>query len=243
MSKVWDRLFKKPPPVDDREDWSVSPEAGAYIYLPNLANQKGNDAEDFYSNGTYTRILLGSYQEMCHRMKLNPSVQLANGILVKVKNLTPMDGVQTAVVGERSARLANSTLVDFDDSGLADEFITTLSAYTAADGDSPDMQAKLTVLSKAELMLLGRSVHVSNRLFMQRFFALIDKRKQDLDGWYGARVDEVMASVGMILNYMVEEGMILASPDAEEAFRHRTHALTGGKGDITALYREAGRYD
>lgn len=238
--KLWDRAFAKPPPVLSRDDWAMSPEAHEYVYLPNALSQQGDAAEDYYSNGLYTGIMLGAYQRMCRKVGINPVVKLSNGVSKDVLSMTPMDGVQTGKTGERAARLANSRLADCDDSLYMREFLAELPIER--EDDASEKQARLTVLSKLELILAGKSTHVSNRLFVQRFLEGLNEHHDALQNLFGNSLGKVLSNISLILNAMVDEGMILASAETEDIFMHRIYSFTAGKGDIVNIYREAGRY-
>ena len=205
---VWESLFCKPKAVYDLKAWADSEDYRKYVYLPNCSGQVGSRAEDFNSNSMYTLVMLKAYQNMCRKEGINPTVELKSGANFKVLSLTTFHGIDTVTEAERSAGLANSKLVDFDDSSFAKYYINEV---INLDQDSYDNEpAKKTVLSKSELILSGKTSHKYNQIFVKRFFEMVElEYQQEFIDSFGADVADIQARVYSHLRSMIVEGLIL----------------------------------
>lgn len=207
---VWNAIFKKPPPVFDRQHWAESEVSDKFIYIPNCTKFEGASAEDCNSNALYTQVMLEAYQEVCRARKVNPLVRLHTGSEVPVLNLRPFQASQTHIPGERASGFANSTLVDFDDGSFAKDFITAVSLLR------PDQfttePAKQTVLAKSELILAGKASHMYNQRFMKTYFTLMTVNyAEDLDEVFKANTTQAQTTILNIFRGMVSDNIVLES--------------------------------
>jgi len=234
---VWSAIFKKPPPVFDRQHWADSPVSDKFIYIPNCTRFEGPSAEDYNSNAMYTQIMLEAYQDVCRKRKVNPLVRLAAGAEVLVLNLKPFQASQTHIPGERASGFANSTLVDFDDGIFAKDFITAVSLLKPEQYTTEP--AKQTVLSKAELILAGKASHMYNQRFMKDYFSLMTVNfAEDLEEEFKGNSTQAQATILNIFRGMVADGIVLES--GIEEFQARL--WQSGMGDyadfVCKIYQE-----
>jgi len=207
-SRVWSAIFKKPPPVFDRQHWADSGVSDKFIYIPNCTRFEGPSAEDYNSNSMYTQIMLEAYQDVCRKRKVNPLVRLESGAEVPVLNLRPFQASQTHKPGERASGFANSTLVDFDDGAFAKDFITAVSLLR------PDQfttePAKQTVLAKSELILAGKASHIYNQRFMKDYFSILTVNyAEDVKEEFKTNATQAQSTILNIFRGMVSDGVVL----------------------------------
>jgi len=234
---VWSALFKKPPPVFDRQHWADSDISDKFIYIPNCTRFEGPSAEDYNSNAMYTQIMLEAYQDVCRKRKVNPLVRLASGAEVPVLNLRPFQASQTHISGERASGFANSTLVDFDDGVFAKDFITAVSLLKPEQYTTEP--AKQTVLSKAELILAGKASHMYNQRFMKDYFSLMTVNfAEDLEEEFKGNSTQAQTTLLNIFRGMVADGFVLEA--GIEEFQARL--WQSGMGDyvdfVCKIYQE-----
>lgn len=236
-SHVWNAIFKKPPPVFDRQHWAESEVSDKFIYIPNCTRFEGASAEDYNSNSMYTQVMLEAYQEVCRGRKVNPLVRLHAGSEIPVLNLKPFQASQTHIPGERASGFANSTLVDFADGEFAKDFITAVSLLR------PDQfttePAKQTVLAKAELILAGKASHMYNQRFMKTYFTLMTVNyAEDLEGVFKTSATQAQSTILNIFRGMVSDNIVLES--GIEEFKARLwHSGMGEYEDfICKIYTE-----
>lgn len=236
-SSVWDVIFKKPPPVFDRQHWAESAVADKFIYIPNCTRFKGSNTEDCNSNAMYTQVMLAAYQKVCEGKRVNPLVRLQDGREIPVLSLEAFHGSQTHIEGERASGLANSVLVDYGDGDLGSSFISAISLLDENDFQSEP--ARQTVLAKAELILAGKSSHMYNQRFMKDFFELMTiNYAQDLKDVFGVNSAQAQGSILNMFRGMVIDGFVLEN--SLEEFKGRVWG--GGLGQyeefISKLYEE-----
>jgi len=171
MSKlIWDSIFAKPAPIAGVGNWNNSPESDNYVYFPNDCKRMKDNLE-FKVNASYTQVMTLAYNRMCKQLKVRPHVRLWNGELIDASEVTGMSGMQP-VEHEEVARLANSHLVDYDDSGHVELFLKIMEEIN--DEELVDGRpVKVRVLAKCESILLGHSLHVYNHLLIKRITPLI----------------------------------------------------------------------
>lgn len=204
---VWDTVFRKPAPVRDLVDWSESQLADQYVYLPNSIRKQGVEAEEYMTNAYYTEVLTNAYRTMCETLQIKPVAMLSDGVnLISCHAVQPHHGSQMSLEGERSTRLANSKLIDFDDSPYAKEFIKHIMKLKPYQYENESIRR--TVLAKVEYALMGRTSHTYNQKFMKRFMQKFDH----LDYANSERVLHVLSA-------MVSDGLVLE--DSYEDFEKR----------------------
>jgi len=234
---VWDVIFKKPPPVFDRNHWAELEVSDKFIYIPNCTRFKGPSAEDYNSNAMYTQIMLAAYQNVCRARGVNPLVRLQNGRELPMLTLQAFHGSQTHLEGERAAGLANSVLVDFCDEDMGSDFIAAVSLLEEDDFQSEP--ARQTVLAKSELILAGKSSHMYNQRFIKEFYQLVSVNyAQDLGEIFGANEVQAQSATLNIFRGMVIDGFVLE--DSLEEFKARLWASGLGQyeGFLGNIYSE-----
>lgn len=220
--KVWDSCFVKLPPVVDLEQWMATKEADGCVYLPNDSSKYGDDAEQTLSNSLYTEVMVEAYILMCQRLTIKPRIQLASGAVIPFNELCPMAGTQHTVPGERSARIANSKVLDFDDSGYAKEFIQAICDLKPWQYDKEPVRRR--VLAKVEYILMGRTSHTYNQRFIHALYNSFVNDTSEVP-WAKHRV-AVASCVMAILKQMVVEGLVLE--DNKELFLVRIRKMGFG---------------
>lgn len=200
---IWDSIFRKPEPVVDTKEWYQSSQSDEFVYLPNNLRRVGPEAEEYMSNAMYTEVMVHAYRNLCKKVGINPCISLTNGVLTQAMRVMPADGSQQVPVGSRAARLANSKLVDFDDSAYAIEFIQSIIDLKPHLYDSEIVRRK--VLAKVEHILMGKSSHVYNQRFIQRLL----EKVQCTD----------MGSLLSVLTGLVSDGFVLE--DSQDEFTSR----------------------
>ncbi len=218
---IWDRIFRKPAPVLDRQEWFKSAESEGFVYLPNVLTIQGNDAEDYSSNARYTSVMLQAFQGLCLDLGVHPLVRLQDGGEEEVTDLTALSGLQPEKIGERASGLANSRLVDFDDSKYADLFTKILISMPVPVGVTEGLRH--LVLTKIEKILKGGSDLTSNQDFITQFYEALVKAGQ---------YKEIAMSLLQVLSTMSEDGFILTDGEAEFCARV---ALLGYKDVLPGL--------
>lgn len=201
VPKVWDSIFRKPQPVLDLLAWSSTEESDAYVYLPNTL-RRSTDTEEYIANAHFTEVLTNAYRSMCKDLGIQPTAQLIQGAIIHCHEVRPYQGAQHNVVGERASRLANSRLVDFDDSPHAGAFLRALKSLRPKDYENEDVLRR--VLAKVECILTGHTSITYNQKFIQRFF----EKDSEPDG-------NIMA----ILKSMTVDGLVLS--ESLHEFRRR----------------------
>jgi hypothetical protein len=234
--KIWDSVFVKRPPVLGVSSWSLTKAADSFVYIPNDGAKSGADAEDHRSNALYTEVLVNAYVRMCRMLCINPSIRLTNGKVLYASKLKPYDGSQHTVPGEVSARLANSTLINFDDSTYARDYIECICALEPGDYESSSVRNK--VLSKVEYILMGRTSHTYNQRFVHKLYTFFVESTGDVP-WQSCK-EMLASSVLSILSQMVMEGLVLQ--DNKQIFIGRLIALgfSDYVKEISDLFDEAG---
>lgn len=211
---IWDSLFAKREPVYDLKAWITTAEADNYVYLPNDLS-RGNHAEDYISNAYYTQVLVNAYTLLCKRFGLDPKIMLANKQVERCAYLHPLDGTQTTVKDGIADRLANSKLVNFDDSDYAREFLVCLCDLTPDQFHNEPTRRR--VLSKAEFILMGRSSHGYNQKFVRALYDSLFNSGPDVP-WETDR--ELVCTAALnCAHQMVIEGMIVE--DKKDLFLSR----------------------
>lgn len=224
---IWDSVFRKPPPVGDIKAWSASQESDEYVYIPNNLAKEGDEAEAFMANAHYTEVLAEAYRTMCEVNGIKPCAYLQDGTTFPCVLAKGYHGAQYKIPGEKAARLANSTLIDFDDSGYAVQFIKHILSLRKDQYESEAVLRR--VLAKVEHILMGRSSHTYNQRFIQKFLDLLD---EDVDFDIGSKdkllsVFQLMVQSGNVLEDSLEEFMSRATraglreklPTVEKIFR------------------------
>lgn len=200
---VWDTVFRKPAPVRDLVDWGESQLADQYVYLPNSIRKQGVEAEEYMTNAYYTEVLTNAYRTMCETLKIKPVAMLADGVhQIACHLVQPHHGSQMSSDGERSTRLANSKLIDFDDSPYAKEFIKHILKLRPCQYENESIRR--TVLAKVEYALMGRTSHTYNQKFMKRFM----QKFEVMDQTHSERVLHILSS-------MISDGLVLEDSQGE----------------------------
>lgn len=236
---VWGNIFRKPPPVFDRGRWGTSEVSDEYIYIPNCSKYGGEEAEDFNSNAMYTQVMLSAYKLMCLKEDINPLVLLRDGSEYHVEELLTRHGVRNSAPGERAAGLANSCLVDFDDSKYGKVFLEAVAAVPAVEISREP--ARRTVLSKCEYILAGKRSHTYNQRFVKTYLELLaDEHKNEFNEMFKERSGEAQANIVGIFRAMVMDGFVL--DEGSEIFEARLWAASMGDSTdfLLRVYREAG---
>lgn len=234
---VWNAIFRKPPPVFDRQHWADSDLSDKFIYIPNCTAFEGPSAEDYNSNSMYTQIMLEAYQDVCKNRSVNPLVRLPSGSEVPVLSLSPFHASQTHIPGERAAGFANSTLVDFDDGEFAKDFITAVSLLKPEQFTSEP--AKQTVLAKAELILAGKASHIYNQRFMKDYFSLLTVNYvEELNDAFKNNSAQAQTTILSIFRGMVADGFVLESGIKEFKSRLWQSGLGDYEDFICKIYKE-----
>jgi len=216
-ARIWDALFVKPPPVENRADWLSSPESGRFIYLPNELGKEPKVAEDAMTNAFYTQVLVNAYQSLCREIGQDPVVVLQGGLMKrKALSLSSFDGAQPHYPGEQSSGLANSTLESFDDSPYIAQFLSALERLPRDMVESGPIHA--TVMSKAEWLLTGERVHLGNHQISRGLIDLV--ASWIADPGHPLHGDTLLLK-GMtgLLRQLYNEGVVLQ--DAKDLFISR----------------------
>ena len=222
---VWNSVFRKPPPVGDIKAWATSAESDEYVYVPNNLAKEGDEAEAFMANAHCTEILTEAYRTMCASQGISPRVATQDGTVFLCDSVKGHYGAQYKVVGEKASRLANSTLIDFDDSAYAVEFIRQIMSLRKDQYESEAVLRR--VLAKVEHILMGRSSHTYNQRFIQKFLDLLDQQEDECDG---VSRDKILS----IFQTMLLNGVVLE--DSIEDFTAR--AVRAGLRDKLPLLKE-----
>jgi hypothetical protein len=216
---IWNSIFAKRKPVVNLNLWVNTEEANDFVYLPNDISKQGDAVEESISNALYTEVMVNAYRNLCRSKNIDPYVRLVDGSLLQCRIMLPMDGSQHTVPTETAARLANSTLVNFDDSAFAKDFISCVCDLTPAEFEKEPVRRR--VLAKVEHILMGRSSHTYN----QRFIHAIYEEFTNVDEttpWWQYRADIAKGVMG-ILTQMVVESLVLE--DNKEIFIARICSL------------------
>lgn len=222
---VWASVFKKAAPVFDRGNWGLSEESDEYIYIPNCTKYGGEEAEDFNSNAMYTQVMLTAYKLMCEKRKIDPLVRLLSGVELNVSQLETRHGVRNSHPGERAAGLANSYLVDFDDSKYGKDFLEAVAAIPAHRISREP--ARRTVLSKSEYILAGKMSHTYNQRFVKTFLELLStEHAAEFNNMFKDKAGEAQANVVGIFRAMVMDGFVL--DEGKDTFEARLWAASMG---------------
>lgn len=236
---VWASIFKKPPPVFDMNKWAESQQFDNFVYVPNCTKHSSAQAEDCTSNSNYTQVMLNAYQSMCETNGINPVVCLPNDRTKRVLSLSTFDAVQPGVEGQRVAGLAGSSLLDFDDSKYARDYLTAITAL-APEKYSRE-PARRTVLAKSEFILAGRFSHTYNQRFVKGFLEALSRVfHEEFSCAFKDKETEVQTTLVGIMRNMVMSGLVLV--DEYEDFERRLWALNlGGSSElIMKIYRSVG---
>lgn len=234
---VWNAIFKKPPPVFDRQHWADLDISDKFIYIPNCTRFQGESSEDYNSNTMYTQVMLEAYQDVCRARKVNPLVRLQKGAERPVLSLKPFQASQTHLPGERASGFANSVLVDFDDGYLAKDFITAVSLLGPEKYTTES--SKQTVLAKSELILAGKASHMYNQRFMKNYFMLMTVNyAEDAEQVFKGNSAQAQATLLNIFRGMVSDSAVLES--GMEDFKSRLwHSGMGEYQDfVCKIYKE-----
>lgn len=202
---IWQSVFRKPPPVIDLQQWLATSEADEYVYVPNDASKSLSEAEDIVSNSMYTEVLVNAYRRMAKKLGINPVVQIMDGHTAPVMNITPIWGSQPYPLGERSGRLANSMLLDFDDSYFANEYITAICDLECHEFEKEPIRKR--VLAKVEHILMGRTSHTYNQRFVHNLYEKLMHQSVD-SAWAQNRIGVTNTVLG-ILKQMLLEGVVM----------------------------------
>ena len=211
--KIWDTIFRKPEPVNSLALWQQSLEAERYVYLPNDLQKPLESQEHCLSNAMYTQVMLNAYKRLCRKTGVWPSIKLKNGATEQVRDLLPIHGTQPEVQGERSARLADSKLIGYDDTPLAHQFIDCVAELGSDEYERESV--RIRVMSKIELMLLGQTRQTPNQTVIRNIYHALIDHASDKDPW-ATRRPQFVSAVLAILRQMVLEDKILA--DNRELF-------------------------
>ena len=221
--KIWDSIMVKPKPVSSLIHWLKSPEADGYVYLPNDLSFSKEEAEQRINNAFYTQVMVNAYVSLCKKVDINPSIKLSNGLNVEAQSLTPFMGLQNTVVGEVSARLANSTLVDLDDAMYAQQYLECILDLQPFEYEKGKVLKY--VLGRVEHILMGRTSHKSNQKVIHALY-------EELIGgdtaraWGEENQKYVVEAVLGILKQMVIDGAVLE--DSKEQFLARISTMQMG---------------
>jgi hypothetical protein len=234
---IWDSIFAKRPPVLNFQQWVKTSESEKFVYLPNDGTKSLEESEEVASNAYYTEVLVNAYHLLCERQNCNPKVLLADGTEIYALKVKPSDGTQHTCVGEVSARLANSTLMGFDDSIYAKEFIECICDLGPESFEKE--QVRKRVLAKVESILMGRTSHTYNQRFIHALYELFADEETEVP-WQAHRI-QVAQSVMGILRQMVVEGLILEDNRAMFIARLRSLGYSEFEKEIGAFFDDAKR--
>lgn len=236
-NSVWDTLFKKPPPVFDRQHWAELDVSDKFIYVPNCTRYEGAGAEDYASNSMYTLVMLNAYQAVCKAHGINPLVHFVTGAEVPVLILDSFHAVQTHIEGERASGFVDSVLVDFNDAWLAEDFIKQVSLLTSEQCQSEP--ARQTVLAKAELILAGKSSHVYNQRFVKDVISLLTVNyANEMTLLFKANGPQARTTLINLFRGMIIDGFVLESSIEEFKQRLWTAGLGEYQDFICKVYEE-----
>ena len=233
---IWDSVFIKPAIVPSLSQWLNTTQSDEAVYLPNDGSKLAPDMEEAVSNAMYTEVLTNAYRAMCARVGIAPKVILCNGEILNAAEVIPFDGAQHTMPGERSSRLANSKLIDFDDSEYARDFIQCICDLTPDQFEKEPIRRR--VLAKVEHILMGRSSHTYNQRFIHALYEYFVSDIVDVP-WAAHRVPMTNCVMG-ILKQMVVEGMVLE--DNKYVFLGRLKAMGFSEYEeaVAKVYDEAG---
>lgn len=220
---VWNTIFRRPQPVVSIQEWCASEASDRYVYLPNDLKKQGNSAEPYAANAVYTEVLTNAYRRMCQKLGIKPRAALVDGTVVNCWEIHPRHGTQMLSSGSRAARLADSTLIDYDDSGYAADFIQAIMDLEVYHYE--DEAVRRRVLSKVELMLMGRTSHTYNQKFIQKFLERVTGVTREID------------TLLNILVSMVREGLVLEDSEGDFMSRALSSKVAGEIQGIMEVYR------
>lgn len=234
---IWDSVFTKPAPVANLSQWANLDIADSYVYLPNDLSKPLGQQEEATSNSMYTEVLVNAYVRLCRQEGIKPKVQLSCGLVLPVDTLSPFQGTQHNVPGETASRLANSSLVNFDDRNYAVEFIACICDLDSWEYESEAVRRR--VLSKVEHILMGRTSHTSNQRVIHALYNRFIYELEENDPWAADRVGIARCVMG-VLKQMVTDGYVLA--DSTDIFIHKMTALGFGlfSQALTEVYNQYG---
>lgn len=235
---VWDRLFAKPSPVPLLSEWVYSEESHKYVYLPNDNSRPEGCGEDVVSNAFYTEILVNAYVSLCRDMGITPSIMLSDGkTILQCLSLTPMEGTQHAVLGEISGRLANSKLIDFDDSMFHLQFLECLKSLEKHQYENASVHR--TVTAKAERVLLGYTSHTSNHTFIKRYYAhMLDNFLANQALGTGLGNPYLLSAVMSTFKRMVEDDMVIEDNQTKFIQRLSSGGFHNESEALGAIFRQ-----
>lgn len=216
---IWNSIFAKRKPVVSLQLWTTTEEADDYVYLPNDCSKSGADVEEFISNAFYTEVMVNAYKKLCAEKSINPEIQLVYGSTLKCTELKPNSGSQHTIPGEIAGRLANSRLINFDDSIYAKDYIRCICDLVPGEYEKEPVRKR--VLAKVEHILMGRTSHTYNQRFIHAIYNQFMNSAADVS-WSEYRVNISMAVMG-ILKQMVVESLVLE--DNKELFMSRLMGL------------------
>lgn len=235
--KIWDSIFVKPTPVVDLQQWLHTSESDEYVYLPNDASKMSWESEQFTSNAMYTEVMVNAYNLLCQRKDIRPKARLVNGLTVSLRGLTPIQGSQHTVPGENASRLANSKLIDFDDSGFATDFLECICDLRTDQYESEPIRRR--VLAKVEHILMGRTSHTYNQRFIHALYNRFVNELMPDDPWADHRVP-LTNCILSVVKQMVMDGLVLE--DSKEIFLHKLQAMGFGEfsGALSKVFDQCG---
>lgn len=204
--KIWDSIFVKPMPVVNVNNWLQGIESDDYVYVPNDSSKRPEEQEESLSNAMYTEIMVNAYRLLCERKNINPKIRLQNGIVMQAKSIRPVHGTQHTILGEKSSRLANSKLEDFNDSAFAKDYIECICDLEESQFEKESIRRR--VLSKVEYILMGRTSHTYNQRFIHLLYDKFVNQVGEDDPWVNHRVPLTHCILGT-LKQMVVEGLVL----------------------------------
>jgi hypothetical protein len=203
---IWDSVFIKPEPIMGLDRWCNSEAGDKSVFLPNDLLREGADIEEYVANAHYAGILINAYRTLCDECMINPLILTTGGQVLKARDLTPQVNSQYTILGSRSAKLANSKLVDFDDRPYMQKFIDILNRP-----NNENDAVRVRVLAKVEHILLGYTKHVYNQKFVQRFLEVVDSNE------FLAHAEVVLA----VIRSMIADNWVLETSAVE--FRRRIY--------------------
>ena len=231
---IWDTIMVKPRAVLNLPKWLKSTDADRYVYLPNDLSFSVEEAEQRINNAFYTEVRVNAYARLCKQEEINPMIRLhGSDVCIDAQSLKPFMGVQTTVIGEVSARLANSTLVDFDDSHLARKYLDCILDLQPHEYEKEKVMKY--VLGRVEHILMGRTSHKSNQKVIHALYETLIGSDTAM-AWGEANQKYIVEAVLGILKQMAIDGAVLE--DSKEAFLSKVSRMQIGEyiTDLDEIY-------
>jgi len=238
---IWDRLLRRPDPVQDVHDWFNSKESNEYLLAPYSSLEDGSHRRSrLQSDSLIISSVAIPYKAASKRLGFNPKVFLPKeNKSVPLKSLSNSSVITHDQAGVVTL-LDNSYLVGaVDDNHLKDSLLSHMEEHVS---DSLTEQTGVyDVLCKTETILLGKTNRLTNRQVIDRFLELtIDSPQAPLDKLFGDRATQVSARLITIVSGMNSRGLILQK--SEKDFTRAILSLSLdplASGQLIQFYKES----